>query len=397
MRTSKPIVKYLAALILTVVIITGVSKTMFGLEAIGSLLQRLTSGGAPKPASTYNIPSGSFNSIPTVQISQPNMNPYQSANQGQVQGASTYKAPASSGGAYGPYGPQLPASSGGGNNYAAPSTGGQAPGGGGDNGGGDNRLGILQGLYNNNRSYLEGLAPQYDNTYNTAKNDLQTSIDSASNAAESQKGDVNSQFGDILKNQLQTYQDLNRQRQGTFSSLGTLDSSAYGEQQFRADQNLGDQRSQTELQKTKTISGIDSQLNAYKQNATGYLSNLATQYQQGKNALTQALSQNNLQEAGALQDAIDQISQRAQEVQSNMQNWATQAALLKSQGVDVTGALRGINGDQYASNVANQLASAKQFGNSLIPQLIGQPQGQGYVGNSNQKDKNNLLAQLGLA
>lgn len=395
MRTSNPITKYLAALIVTVVIITGVSKTMFGLEAIGSLLQRLT-GGGPAPASNYNIPSNTFNSTPTVQLNQPNMNPYMSANQsrGNVAGASTYKQPANPGPLQTSGTLSLSALQGGGG--YAPSTGGQSGAAPVQTGGGSNDLGVLQGLYNNNRSYLESLGPQYDTTYNTAKNDLQSSIDSATNAAEGQKSDLNSQFGDILKNQLQTYQDLNRQRQGLFSSLGTLDSSTFGEQQFRADQALGEQRGQTEIQQTKALKSVDDQLNTYKQQATSQLSNLASQYQAGKNALAQALAQNNLQEAGALQDGINQIAQRAQDIQDNMRNWATQAALLKQQGVDVIGALKGINGDQYASNVANQLASARQFGQSLIPQLLGTPQGQGYVGN-NSKDKNNLLAQLGLA
>lgn len=318
--------------------------------------------------------------IPQAQASQPPAGPVYgpakpaAATGGQVLGAST------GGGGARPTAPSP---------YQAPQQQQQ------QDGSGTNLLDIIRGQFDQARNSISGLAPQIDESYNIAKGDIQHSIDDATTTANTQKENLGTQFGDILKNQLQTYQDLGRQRQGTFSSLGSLDSSQYGEQQFRADQDFANQRTTTDMEKTKSLKSVDDQFASYQKTATSELAKLGLQYQSGKQAISDALSQNNIQEASALQGALENITNRANEIQDNMRNWATQSALLKSQGVDVMGALRNINGDQYGSNVTNQLASARSFGNNLIPQLTGQVKGSGYIGQTDKEKQ--YLASLGMA
>jgi hypothetical protein len=275
-----------------------------------------------------------------------------------------------------------------GNRVAAPQTGGQPTGGSGGNPNQANNDAYLQNIkdqYGQNRDYVQNsLLPGAERDYNLAKGDISNALTDAQNTANTQKDSVNTQFGDILKNQVRTYQDLGRQRTGIFSGLGTLDSSAYNEQNFRAGQDLSNQRNETDLQKTKALGGIDQQFSSYQKQAESQLGQLASQYQSGTDSLRNALAQNNIQEAGAIQSALSQIQQQAQELDTNRKNWATQAALLKSQGVDVMGALSAINGNDYGQQVGQQLAQANAFGKSLIPQVTGLNTA-GYI-NTNKKD-----------
>lgn len=257
-----------------------------------------------------------------------------------------------------------------------------------------NYLSILQAQYNAARQNIDSLNPTLDTSYNTAKGDIESAKNAANTTATTQKGNLENQFGGLLKSQIQTYRDLGQQRQGIFSGLNALDSSAYENQQFRADQQLSDQQNNTQLQKTNSLKSVDDQLNAYTQQADSALQNLGSQYQQGKQQLAYSLAQNDIGNAQAVQSYLDQLQQRAAAVQQNMQQWAQQSAILKSQGIDVGNSISGINGDQYASNVSNQLAQARSFGDSLIPQLTSPYTGQGYMGRSGKKykDANQAMA-----
>lgn len=310
----------------------------------------------------------------------------QASSGGDVQGASTAQ--------YGPSYPgpiQGPSYSGQQRTVAAPQTGGQQTGGGSGTAAPNNDayLQNIRDQYSQNRNYVQNdLLPGAERDYNLAKGDIANALTDAQNTANTQKETVGTQFGDILKNQLRTYQDLGRQRTGIFSGLGTLDSSAYNEQNFRAGQDLANQRNQTDLQKTRALGQIDQQFSSYQKQAESQLGQLASQYQAGTASLRNALAQNNIQEAGAIQSALSQIQQQAQELDTNRKNWAIQAAMLKSQGVDVMGALSAINGNDYGQQVGQQLAQANAFGKSLIPQATGL-NSTGYINTKKKEDQQN--------
>lgn len=281
----------------------------------------------------------------------------------------------------------------------APATGGQSTGGG---GGGpaisltppvnsyagpsaDDVTSQLRAQYGQAAQDIQNQSGLLDSSYNSAKGDITNSLNDAQNATNTQKQTNDQQFGDILRNQLKTYQDLGRQRQGTFSGLGTLDSSAFQEQQFRGDQDLSNQRNQTDLQHQQSTTQIDQAFTSYKTQANSQLGQLAQQYQAGKNAIASALAQNNLQQASAISSALDQLRQRAQDVQNNVIQFANQAALLKSQGAQVQTNIGGINGTQYGNTVQQYLTQLLGQGNQQYQVPQANPTGQGYIAPNGKK------------
>jgi hypothetical protein len=275
-----------------------------------------------------------------------------------------------------------------------PSTGGQAPSGGGSYGSGlsltppssqnpgpsqDDMLNILRGQFSNAQNDIRNQGGSLDSSYGQAKTDIGNTITDAQKQAEAQKTNNESTYGNLLKQSNQTYRELGQQRQGTFSALGTLDSSAYGDQQAKADQALADQTGQISLDKTKSNSGIDNTLTTFSNQANSQLATLANQYQQGKNAIASALASNNLQEASAIQDALTQIRQQAYQIQNNITNFANQAAMLKSQGYGVNQSIAGYNGNQFGQNVQSALQQAMSSGKSQYVIPSNTATGQGYI------------------
>jgi hypothetical protein len=246
-------------------------------------------------------------------------------------------------------------------------------------------LNQLRSAYSGARSGIEAQNPLLEQSYNTGKADIQTSVDESVAAGEAKKAELGTTFGDLLKQQLRTYQDVGRQRQGTFSSLGSLDSSAYGEQQFRADQDFSDQNNRTKLEQTRQTGAVDSQVNSFKQRATSELSRLAIQFQQGKNAIAQALAQNNIEEAGSIQSALDQIRQRAADVQNSIIEFGNQASLLKAQGVNVRTNIGQISGGDYANQVNGYLSNLTNQAKQQYTVPSDNVSGQGFIGKSGRR------------
>ena len=184
---------------------------------------------------------------------------------------------------------------------------------------------------------------------------------------------------------------------GTFSSLGTLDSSSFGEQQYRGDQAFTEQRTNTETEKANAVKSVDDQVLTFTKKAQGELARLALQYQQGKNAIAASLAQNDLNSASAISSALDQIRTRAQDVQNNIINFQNQAALLKAQGYDVRTGIGGVTGNDYAKFVNDLNARQLSSGKTMYQVPNSQVQGSGYIGNSSEidKKKNPLQALLG--
>jgi len=229
----------------------------------------------------------------------------------------------------------------------------------------DNGQQLADEAYRQAADRIRGYEPLIDSAYNTGKGDIEGAISQAEQAAATQKQELESGYGSVLRNQLQTYQDLNRQRQGMFSSLGTLDSSAFGEQQFRGDQAFGEQKNVTEQGKVRDLSTIDQTKNSYVNSAKSQLSQLATQYQQGKNAIAQALASNDLESASAINDYIQSIQGQAQKL---------------AQGAGSTvSSIRGVAAPNYS-----QTGQDQQFQQMYAPQATQNP-GQGYISPSGKR------------
>lgn len=222
---------------------------------------------------------------------------------------------------------------------------------------------------------IRSYEPLVEGAYNQGKGDIESAIAQAEQAGATQKQELESGYGQLLRGQLQTYQDLNRQRQGIFSNLGTLDSSAFGEQQFRGDQAYGEQRTQAEQGKVRDLNAVDTTVNQYKTQAQSSLSQLAMQYQSGKNALAQALASNDLEAAASIQDYITSIQSQAQSVSG-----AAQPAV---------SSIRGVTAQAYAPTALDQ-----SFQSMYAPQQTQNP-GQGYILPSGKKFQDYLSSLLG--
>lgn len=243
----------------------------------------------------------------------------------------------------------------------------------------------LTPLYEAQRQSILSQDPILEKSYSTSTGTIRDAINAAKGTADRQSQYVRDTFGDMLRKvgdqyntlrgkAINTYNDLNRQRQNLFTNLGTLDSSAFGEQQFRSDQqlagNLTDmdmerigQVTQTEREREKSIGDIQDKFGEYERGANAELANLALQYQEGKNQIQQALVQNDLQGAAAIQSALDNLTQRAQQIKDDiaarMTDFANQAGLLQAQGVKVNTNLGGVTGSDFASRLSSALTDAQ--------------------------------------
>ncbi len=277
-----------------------------------------------------------------------------------------------------------------------PTVSGQGPGGGGGTGGGNpitltspvpDNTGMsdeeaaarIRPGYEQAARDIQARGGELDTSYGLAKGDITAAQEATQKAATTQKAENAATFGDILKSQLQNKQELDRQRMGTFAGLGTLESSAYGEQQFRGDQAYGEQRGRTLVEQEKRNQAIDDQVATYSKQATSDLAKLALSYQSGKNAIASALANNDLNRASAIQAAIDKVKARAIDIQNTMIDFANKAQMLKTMGYDVRTSIGGQGAGQYAGEVSNMLGNMTKAGNSLYTIPTTGDQGQGYI------------------
>lgn len=284
--------------------------------------------------------------------------------------------------------------------FYAPSTGGGSPsGGGGGTGYGSNlgtvnlqtpnfsdtnpsqgdTLNLLNQQYDQAAQDIAGQGPALDSTYNLAKGDINNAEASAQQKAEGQKTANEKTYGDVLKQAVQTYNELKQRQQGTFSALGTLDSSAYQDATAKADQGVADQTTGINMAKAGSNNNIDSQLNDYVNGANSQLATLGIQYQQGKDAIASAMAHNRLDQAQAIQDAMSQIRANAQAIANNMINFQNQAALLKAQGLNVQTNIAGQDATPFAQQVGQQLAGIANKG-AAIYQTPSASTTTGYLG-----------------
>jgi len=253
--------------------------------------------------------------------------------------------------------------------------------------GDDAQIGLYRQQFDQAANDIRNQGGILDQQYGQAKGDIEGALSETQNQANSQKTNLESQYGDILKQQLRTYQDLSRQRQGTFSGLGTLDSSAFQEQQFRGDQALSEQTGRTGLEKSRSLNDVDTQVTAFQRQSQSELAKLATQYQSGKNAIQSALANNDIAKASSIQQALENIRQQAQATQQQAAAFAQQAAAYKNYGADTQGLINGLNANSYAQKVGQQLGSETQNANStyVVPQDGLADQQPGYVNPTEKK------------
>lgn len=270
-----------------------------------------------------------------------------------------------------------------------PSTSGQSAGG--DIGGGGegyDYTSALRDAYNKSRSALESLLPTYDSDFNNYKTNVEGAITDAQNTLGTQKADVTKRYGDTLKNLLNTSRDLRQRTSSTFSGLGSLDSSAYGDELVKQEQADKEGIGNIDLAQNKDLTGLDETFSTYERDQRSKVNSYQTDIDRAKAGVRQAIANGDIEQAQTL-------ATYAQQVEANMQNLRLSMAQSQAQGVDVLGALRKINGADFNNAFGQSLGN--RYNSALSRYVIPSAgaQGQGYISSSGSADERKRL--LGLA
>lgn len=289
---------------------------------------------------------------------------------------------------------------GGGGAYA-PATGGQAAAPQGSGGGQPSQPGPDQYLQQL-RDAFGGQKQSFENQINSYNGDLtnaQTSTDQSLKAAQDAKAQQDQGdsvlYGQNLKNLLQSNQELSQRRQGTYSALGSLDSSAFQQDTAKADQALLDNQQQLGSQRDTALHNRESQYNSYANDAQSKLLAYRQEIARAQEGLRGAQSGVDLNQANSIQSYQQGMQQQEQQLAQQRQALAMNLAQLQAQGVDVIGNLNKTNiGDyskQFGANLQNQLAQGTaRYQTPTAPQTQS-----GFIGN-NASAQNDLMKRLGL-
>lgn len=308
----------------------------------------------------------------------PQQSSFQNPNQAKFQSGNAFQQYANSAPTGGSYG---------GGAAPAPATGGQSAGGGDAGGGGqDQYLQQLRDAFGGQRQSLENQINSYGGDLTNAQTSTDQSIKAAQDAKTQQDQGDSVLYGQNLKNLLQSNQELSQRRQGTYSALGSLDSSAFQQDTAKADQALLDNQQQLGTQRDSALHNRESQYNSYANDAQSKLGAYKQDIARAQEGLRGAQSGVDLNQANSIQSYMQQMQQQQQAAQAQQQALAMNLAQLQAQGVDVLGNLQKTNiGDyskQFGANLQQQLAQ----GTARYQTPVGTQSQAGYIGAGNPND-----------
>ena len=275
-----------------------------------------------------------------------------------------------------------------------PTTGGQAPTGGTGNNPPDDKnkgTGIdLNALYQQGRDALNSVIPTYESDFNNYKTSVQDSIDTAQKQLNTGIDDTTQRYGTSLLNMLRTSKDLAGRTQSTFSGLGTLDSSAFGDELLKQQQADQEGTSALDLQKNKDITSMNDSFNTYQKQQQSDILAKQNELDRMKATVRQNIANNSVDEANSW---INQAST----AKTNDKNFLTNLALAQAQGNDVIGNLKNIlgSGVDFNNLFGSNLLSRYNTGTTRYQIPSSSATGSGYIGNTVDADYvKRLLASL---
>jgi hypothetical protein len=260
-----------------------------------------------------------------------------------------------------------------------PAGGGEALGGGDGGGESFDPLGALRNSFNQKRSALEAMIPTYDSDFGNFKTEAEAGIQRAKNTLEAQNQEDERSYGNSLRSLLQTDRELRQRRQGTFSSLNALDSSAYRDDTVKADQELLESTQLLDAEKRRTYKERQDEFAAYEKEAVSKLAHYGNEIQRAKQAMKMAIADVNMDEAASLQNYIDKLMAEAQQVNAGREAMALNLTQLQASGVDVVGNLGKMNMQGFSNifgdslrNRINQITARYTLPQTQLP-------GSGYI------------------
>ena len=230
----------------------------------------------------------------------------------------------------------------------------------------------LRSAYDYARSIYESQMPSLEGDYNRVKGDIEGAVARAKETLTESKDNINRGYGESLRNLITNSQELGQKTRNVYSGLNALDSSSYADAQIKQEQAQYDTQGKLEQQKLSDTKEADRQYAEYEAKANENLATLGKQYVAGKQALQQAIADNNIEEANTIMSHMENLS-------SLMTNAKLGLAQLQAGGTDVIGSLKKLNGSgagdifgSYLSNVYNPSMSGFNFAQPST-------QGQGYI------------------
>ena len=118
----------------------------------------------------------------------------------------------------------------------------------------------IESQYNSNKANAEALIPEYEQFRDKALGDITTNLSEVKSNAVKTKETTSNTYGDILRRATENKRYTDAQRRNQFSALGTADSSAFIENQTRADSSFGSDNNRTEREMADKLSGIDTEV-----------------------------------------------------------------------------------------------------------------------------------------
>lgn len=312
------------------------------------------------PAPAKNVQGAATQSMPT--FSQATPNALAAAGLGAGGGGSYTSGGGSGGGA-------LPATSG------QPSSGG----GGSSPSPDDAYLNQLRQAFGGQKAALENQIGSYDSDYTNQKSAIDSAITHAQDTLNQENQSDQTLYGQNLKNLLQSDQELRQRRQGTYSALGSLDSSSYLNDVSKADQSLLENQQQLTGERDKNIHNRQAAFDTYQQQANTQLASFANEISRAKEALKGAMANVDMNQANAIASYIQNVQQQAQQVAAQQQAMKLNLAQLASQGVDVSGNLAKMNMGDFSNQFGSKLSSNLQAGMNTYSLPSSNVLGQGSI------------------
>ncbi len=229
------------------------------------------------------------------------------------------------------------------------------------------------------KSALENQLPTYDSDFNNYKNQAMGNINQAKATLADTQAQTEYNYGNNLKNMLQANKDLRQRATGTFSSLGTLDSSAYQDALDKGDQTLKDNLALNDTNKVRELNSAKSQYDAYERQALGSIDSYQQEINRAKDGIRQAIASANLNEASSIAQYLQQLQNQKSTIESNLAAFKAQLATLQAQGIDVIGNIKKFNGADFSNTFGNLLGNQIANTNNLLTIPTPSVSGQGYI------------------
>jgi hypothetical protein len=197
--------------------------------------------------------------------------------------------------------------------------------------------------YNTQKQQALDLIPQYTQFRDTSKTEAEDKLKEFKDLAGEKKTDTTNTYGDLIRKGTVNKNYTDAQRRNLFSQLGSAESSAFIENQSKADRDFLDVQNTNEGDMAKALGNIDKMILTEESNVNKYLTQLDTDYQNKVDAVNKSVNLSDAERDAQLQLLDSQFQQQVNDLYNDFndkkaswvtmqQELANNMALLREQG-----------------------------------------------------------------